>query len=70
MGHRGWSPTTEDEAAKLTLEGLNTRIASALVKLEMATNSAGRKSCLQHLEHLEQFREKLHGVPAPSRRSR
>ena len=67
MGRRAWSPQTEDEAEKLTLAELNTRIAAAAWSLGAATSSQSRKLSFKTLTRLEKYREELHGIPAPDR---
>jgi hypothetical protein len=67
MGTRGWSPVTEEEAAKLTLAELETRLAAARWAYDSADSNQARKGCFKALTRLEGLRESLHGIPAPDR---
>jgi hypothetical protein len=69
MGKRSVTPSTEAEAAALSLSELNKIIAHMQYRAEgMGLSSALRRSAAETLGWLEGQRERLHGVPAPKRK--
>jgi hypothetical protein len=67
---RSAHPRTEDEVAGLSLDQLNAEITRCLNGYELAGASDGAKAFFKRLIWLEAQRERLHGVPAKTRRFR
>jgi hypothetical protein len=61
-------PTGGLKAEKLTLREINRLIALVEWRFKNVGKSSLRLSAFKRLIHLEQERERLHGVPAPTRR--
>jgi hypothetical protein len=70
MGRLRGGANNEAEAAQLTLAALNKLIAHAEWRFQRGgLNSAMRKDAYERPIWREAQREKVHGVPAPRRRS-
>jgi hypothetical protein len=59
---------TAEEAAKMSLTDFESEIARCKWGFENGGTSQGRKAFFQRLVWLENMREELFGVPAPSRK--
>lgn len=68
MGRLKGGASTDAEAEKLTLSQLELLISGAEWRFDHAGNSNDRKLAFKRLTWLEAQRERLHGIPAPSRR--
>lgn len=70
MGRLKGGANNEAEAEKLTLGQLNQLIATAEWRYnDGCLNAALRKGAFKRLVWLEAQRERLHGIPAPRRRT-
>jgi len=68
MGRLKGGANTDAEAEKLTLSQLDLLISGAEWRFDHGSNSNARKLAFKRLTWLEAQRERLHGIPAPSRR--
>ena len=68
MGRLKGGANTNAEAEKLTLSQLELLVSGAEWRFDHAGNSNDRKLAFKRLTWLEAQRERLHGIPAPSRR--
>ncbi|MDZ4868413.1 MAG: hypothetical protein SGI91_13920 [Alphaproteobacteria bacterium] len=68
MGKRSKTAGETLPAEKLTLADLDRHIAMLELRYQSKINASLRKSAFKYLVWLEAERERIHNIPAPSRR--